>query len=105
MSVFHATDISGKNFLITGGAGFIGSHIVQYLLTNGAGKVRVLDNLATGSAKNVAMFHDYSNYEFFEGDIRDADTCVRACEGIHHVTHQAALGSVPRSVKDPITSN
>ena len=105
MSIFHTGDISGKNFLVTGGAGFIGSHIVEYLLTNGAGKVRVLDNLSTGSAKNVAMFHDYSHYEFFDGDIRNADTCKTACEGIDHVTHQAALGSVPRSVKDPVTSN
>ncbi len=105
MPVFHNDDIYGKSFLVTGGAGFIGSHIVEYLLANGAGKVRVLDNLATGSSKNVAMFHDHSNYEFFDGDIRDADTCKRACEGVNHVTHQAALGSVPRSVKDPVTSN
>jgi UDP-N-acetylglucosamine 4-epimerase len=105
MAVFHTENISGKSFLVTGGAGFIGSHIVEYLLTNGAGKVRVLDNLSTGSAKNVAMFHDYGRYEFFDGDIRNADTCKTACEGMDHITHQAALGSVPRSVKDPVTSN
>ncbi len=105
MPVFHTEDIFGKKFLVTGGAGFIGSHIVEYLLANGAGSVRVLDNLSTGSAKNVAMFHDHGNYEFFDGDIRDMDTCERACENIDHVTHQAALGSVPRSVKDPVTSN
>ncbi len=105
MAVFHSEDISGKAFLVTGGAGFIGSHIVDYLLTNGAGKVRVLDNLATGLRSNVDMFGDYSQYEFVEGDIRDAAICRQACAGIDHVSHQAALGSVPRSVKDPITSN
>ncbi|MCW3122210.1 MAG: Vi polysaccharide biosynthesis protein VipB/TviC [Flavipsychrobacter sp.] len=105
MAAFHTTDISGKSFLVTGGAGFIGSHIVEYLLANGAGKVRVLDNLATGSHNNVALFSGYAQYEFMEGDIRDAATCVRACAGIDHVSHQAALGSVPRSVKDPVTTN
>ena len=105
MSVFHNKDISGISFLVTGGAGFIGSHIVEYLLTNGAGKVRVLDNLATGSINNVNLFKSYRQYEFMEGDIRDAATCDKACEGIDYVTHQAALGSVPRSVKDPVTSN
>lgn len=105
MAVFHDKDISGKNFLVTGGAGFIGSHIVEYLLTNGAGHVRVLDNLATGSANNVSLFSGYPQYSFIEGDIRDKATCMRACEGIDHVSHQAALGSVPRSVKDPVTTN
>ncbi len=105
MAKFHTTDISGKHFLVTGGAGFIGSHIVEYLLNSGAGKVRVLDNLATGLRSNVALFEQNSRYEFMEGDIRDAATCAKACEGIDHVSHQAALGSVPRSVKDPVTSN
>ncbi len=105
MAIFHTQDISGKSFLVTGGAGFIGSHIVEYLLTNGAGKVRVLDNLATGFAANAEMFRLYPQYEFINGDIRDAATCREACAGIDHVTHQAALGSVPRSVKDPVTSN
>lgn len=105
MAVFHTTDISGKSFLVTGGAGFIGSHIVEYLLANGAGKVRVLDNLATGSGNNVTLFTTNSCYEFIEGDIRNPDTCIKACAGIDYVTHQAALGSVPRSVKDPVTSN
>ncbi len=105
MAKFHLQDISERSFLVTGGAGFIGSHIVQYLLANGAGRVRVLDNLATGSVRNVDLFRNDSRYEFFEGDIRNTEDCVRACEGIDHVSHQAALGSVPRSVKDPITSN
>lgn len=105
MHTFHHADISGKRFLVTGGAGFIGSHIVEYLLRNGAGMVRVLDNFITGSAGNVALFREYDNYEFLEGDIRNADICSVACEGMDHVSHQAALGSVPRSVKDPVTSN
>ena len=103
--MFHTKDISGSSFLVTGGAGFIGSHIVEYLLANGAGKVRVLDSMATGSWDNVSLFRSYSQYEFIEGDIRDAATCAVACEGINYVSHLAALGSVPRSVKDPVTSN
>ncbi|MEZ5016886.1 MAG: SDR family oxidoreductase [Flavipsychrobacter sp.] len=105
MSAFHTKDISQHSFLVTGGAGFIGSHITEYLLKNGAGKVRVLDNLETGFQKNIDLFTGYDNFEFMKGDIRDAATCVKACEGIDYVSHQAALGSVPRSVKDPITSN
>ncbi|MES2479270.1 MAG: SDR family oxidoreductase [Bacteroidota bacterium] len=105
MSIFHTKDISQNSFLITGGAGFIGSHIVDYLLSNGAGKVRVMDNLATGLQSNVDLFAHYPNYEFINGDIRDFASCMRACEGIDYVSHQAALGSVPRSVKDPVASN
>lgn len=105
MSTFHSADLSAHKFLVTGGAGFIGSHIVAYLLEHGAGLVRVLDNLSTGSITNVELFAAYPNYEFMKGDIRDTATCAAACEGIHFVTHQAALGSVPRSVKDPVTSN
>jgi UDP-N-acetylglucosamine 4-epimerase len=78
---------------------------VEYLLTNGAGSVTVLDNLATGFQKNLDLFAAYPKLRFIEGDIRDPEICRRACEGIDYVTHQAALGSVPRSVKDPITSN
>lgn len=102
---FHQADISSKHFLVTGGAGFIGSHIVEYLLRHGAAKVRVLDNLMTGFAANIEPFKAYPTFEFLEGDIRDFATCVKACEGIDYVSHQAALGSVPRSVKDPVTSN
>lgn len=105
MAFFHTQDISQNSFLITGGAGFIGSHIVDYLLTNGAKKVRVLDNLATGLQSNVDLFLQHPNYEFINGDIRDFATCLRACESIDYVSHQAALGSVPRSVKDPVASN
>jgi len=105
MSKFHHEDLSQSHFLVTGGAGFIGSHIVAYLLQHGAAKVRVLDNLMTGFQHNIDLFKDHPSFEFIKGDIRDYDTCVKACEGIHYVTHQAALGSVPRSIKDPVTSN
>ena len=105
MAVFHKTDISQSSFLVTGGAGFIGSHIVEYLLKHGAGKVRVLDNLATGSIENIKLFSGNPRFEFLEGDIRNPEICLDACSGIDHVSHQAALGSVPRSVKDPQTSN
>lgn len=102
---FHSTDISGSSFLITGGAGFIGSHIVEYLLSHSAGRVRVLDNFATGLRSNIDLFKNHPNFELFDGDIRDFEVCKKACEGIDFVSHQAALGSVPRSVKDPVTSN
>lgn len=105
MKTFHQTDISQSAFLVTGGAGFIGSHIVAYLLYHGAGKVRVLDNLTTGFQRNVDLFKDHPAFEFVEGDIRNPEACRKACEGMDYVTHQAALGSVPRSVKDPITTN
>lgn len=105
MSAFHTKDISQNTFLVTGGAGFIGSHITEYLLKNGAGKVRVLDNFLTGLRENIDLFTGYSNFEFIEGDIRDFETCKKACDGVDYVSHQAALGSVPRSVKDPVTSN
>jgi len=105
MTVFHTKDISGSRFLVTGGAGFIGSHIAEYLLKNGAGKVRVLDNLSTGFMKNIDLLRAYPAFEFMEGDIRNPETCMAACKDIDYVSHQAALGSVPRSIKDPITSN
>ncbi len=102
---FYSGALSGKSFLITGGAGFIGSHIVHYLMEHGAARVRVLDNLSTGFKKNIEPFLNDDRFEFIEGDIRDFDTCSKACAGINYVSHQAALGSVPRSVKDPVTSN
>ncbi len=93
------------SFLITGAAGFIGSHIVEYLLNNEAKHVRVLDNLSNGKIENVKIFEKYPNYEFIEGDITDFQTCKNACNGIDKVCHQAAVGSVPRSIKDPINTN
>lgn len=95
-----------QNILVTGGAGFIGSNLVSELLQDSrVGKVRVLDNLATGFKHNLASFKDHPKFEFLEGDIRDFDACLKATSGIHLISHQAALGSVPRSIKDPITTN
>ena len=82
--------------LVTGGAGFIGSNLVEKLLQdNRVTLVRVLDNLATGSLKNIEAFNADPKFEFLEGDIRNYDTCLEACDTIDLVTHQAALGSVP----------
>jgi len=102
---YHEQDLSKSHFLVTGGAGFIGSNIVRYLLEHGAKKVRVLDNLATGYKNNLTPFLKNPAFEWMEGDIRNLDTCKTAVNDIHYVLHQAALGSVPRSINDPITSN
>ncbi len=102
---YHQIDLSRYKFLITGGAGFIGSNIVEYLLRFGVGHVRVLDNLSNGYFENIKDFIGLPNFEFMEGDIRDLETCRKAVAGMDFISHQAALGSVPRSIKDPITSN
>ena len=102
---FHDKDLSALSFLITGGAGFIGSHVAEYLLINGAGKVRVLDNMSNGFETNLNLLRRYNAFEFIEGDIRNLETCRVACEGIDYVSHQAALGSVPRSIKEPFNTN
>jgi UDP-N-acetylglucosamine 4-epimerase len=88
-------------FLVTGGAGFIGSNLCEAILNMGY-KVRCLDDLSTGSQANVDMFADNPNYEFVKGDIKDLDTCMRACEGVDYVLNQAAWGSVPRSIEMPL---
>jgi UDP-N-acetylglucosamine 4-epimerase len=102
---YHKGDLSGLSFLVTGGAGFIGSHLVEYLLKKGAGKVRVLDNYSTGSRKNTKLFENHPAFEMVDGDIRDLDTCLQAMKGVDYVLHQAALGSVPRSIHDPLRTN
>ncbi len=104
-SVFHPGSLSDKSFLVTGGAGFIGSHLVEYLLKHGAGKVRVMDNLMTGSQENVDLFRQAAAYELLEGDIRDREACLTACSNMDYVLHEAALGSVQRSVIDPVTTD
>ena len=91
----------GSKFLVTGAAGFIGSNLVETLLNLGY-RVRGLDNFITGKRENIELFRDNSLFEFIEGDIRDFDTCIAACEGIDYVLHQAALGSVPRSIEMPL---
>lgn len=96
--------IRESHILVTGGAGFIGSNLCEALVELGA-RVRCLDNFSTGFKKNIEPLLKKSNFEFLEGDIRDLDTCNKACDGIDFVLHEAALGSVPRSLKDPITSN
>jgi UDP-N-acetylglucosamine/UDP-N-acetylgalactosamine 4-epimerase len=94
------------NILVTGGAGFIGSNLVERLLSlENVGKVRVLDNFSTGSRLNLVGFEGHPKYEFIEGDIRHYETCLAACQDMQLISHQAALGSVPRSIADPLSTN
>ncbi len=104
-----SNDMSYKNlvfpentlFLVTGGAGFIGSNICEAILSMGY-RVRCLDDLSTGKQENVDMFASAPNYEFIKGDIKDIDTCMKACEGVDYVMNEAAWGSVPRSIELPV---
>jgi UDP-N-acetylglucosamine 4-epimerase len=108
---FHTLDLSSKNFLVTGGAGFIGSNLVEYLITHNAKKIVILDNLSTGSQQNIdSVLQHFSEtqkrtIQFIKGDICTLDDCHKACAGIDYVFHQAALGSVPRSIKNPIATH
>ena len=88
-------------FLVTGAAGFIGSNLCEAILSLGY-KVKALDDLSTGKQKNVDMFKENPNYTFIKGDIKDLDTCIKACEGVDYVLNQAAWGSVPRSIEMPL---
>ena len=88
-------------FLVTGGAGFIGSNLCEAVLSMGY-RVKCLDDLSTGSEKNVDLFINDCNYEFIKGDIKELQTCMEACEGVDYVLHQAAWGSVPRSIEMPL---
>ncbi|WP_300440090.1 SDR family oxidoreductase [Christiangramia sp.] len=96
--------ISSSKILVTGGAGFIGSNLCEVLLQLGA-QVTCLDNFATGYRSNLDKIINHKNFTLIEGDIRDLETCQKACENMDFILHEAALGSVPRSLKDPITSN
>lgn len=92
--------------LVTGGCGFIGSNIVEYLLNNGVKQLRIIDNLSTGNLKNIEpLFKQFSNLEFLYGDISNLEMCRKAVKGMDVITHQAALGSVPRSIDDPLSSH
>ncbi|MDX6747654.1 SDR family oxidoreductase [Polaribacter sp. PL03] len=97
-------DLSGKKILVTGGAGFIGANLCEALL-NKKNTVICLDNFSTGKRENITTFLEDSNFKLIEGDIRNLDDCMLAASGVDYILHQAALGSVPRSIKDPITSN
>lgn len=92
---------SNSRFLVTGGAGFIGSNLCEAILNMGF-FVRCLDDFSTGKRENIAPFLEHPNFELLEGDIRNFDTCMKACEGIDYVSHQAAWGSVPRSIEMPL---
>ncbi|MDD3687799.1 MAG: SDR family oxidoreductase [Bacteroidales bacterium] len=96
--------MTNKNILVTGGAGFIGSNLVEKLLLQN-NDVVCLDNLSTGKINNIKEYLNHPKFKFINGDIRDLQTCLKACEGREIVLHQAALGSVPRSINDPVTSN
>jgi len=91
--------------LITGGAGFIGSHLAEFLIHNGVKKVRVLDDLSTGFKKNIQHLLSYPNFEFIEASIVNLDSCKKACENMDVVLHHAALGSVPRSIENPMNTD
>ena len=101
MGYKHLTFDEGTTFLVTGGAGFIGSNLCEAILNLGH-RVRCLDDLSTGKRENVELFLGHPNYEFVEGDIKDLDTCLKACEGVDYVLNQAAWGSVPRSIEMPL---
>ena len=96
--------LAGKKVLVTGGAGFIGSNLCEALLELNA-IVVCLDNFATGKRENIEEFHSNPSFSLIEGDIRDLETCHKACEGVDYILHEAALGSVPRSINDPIITN
>jgi UDP-N-acetylglucosamine 4-epimerase len=97
-------NIRNKKVLVTGGAGFIGSNLCEALLDK-QNKVVCLDNFATGKRENIAGLLNNGNFTLIEGDIRNFEDCQKASQGVDYILHQAALGSVPRSIKDPITSN
>lgn len=102
--MMHNLGLKNKMILVTGGAGFIGSNLCEHFIKSGS-YVRCLDNLSTGNLANIENISGNKNFEFLRGDIRDMKTCQVACKNIDFVLHQAALGSVPRSIKDPVLTN
>ncbi len=104
-TAFHKNNISDKTFLITGGAGFIGSNIVEYLVKYNAKKIIVLDNLATGFEENISAYQSLASFQFINGDICKLEDCHKACIDVDYVFHQAALGSVPRSIQNPLATH
>lgn len=104
MSSFSNIQLAGKKILVTGGAGFIGSNLIEVLLNKG-NIVICLDNFSTGKRENLTSFQGGTNFLLIEGDIRDLSVCKNAVKGVDFVLHQAALGSVPRSITDPVTTN
>ncbi|MFL1012889.1 SDR family oxidoreductase [Flavisericum labens] len=104
MTTQQANNLSNQKILVTGGAGFIGSNLIETLLDNNINVV-CLDNFSTGKRENIEPFLDNENFKLIEGDIRNLKDCEKACSNMDYVLHQAALGSVPRSIKDPITTN
>jgi UDP-N-acetylglucosamine 4-epimerase len=98
---YHYGNLENTSVLITGAAGFIGSNLVEYLLKYGVKKIVVLDNLSTGFMSNIEPFLSNPRFTFIKGDLTNLDDCMKACEGVDLICHQAALGSVPRSVKEP----
>ena len=102
---FHNTDISKSTFLVTGGAGFIGSNIVKYLVKHNAGEIRIVDNLSNGYIENIEQYLSLPNVVFYEESLVDLMVCERVVQGVDYVIHQAALGSVPRSINNPIATN
>lgn len=104
-NTYHTADLSSYTFLVTGGAGFIGCNIVSYLVQHQAGKIIIYDNLSTGYKENIEEFLSLPNVVFLEKDICNYDEVLAAMQGVDFVLHQAALGSVPRSINDPRTTN
>lgn len=104
-SSHHPASLEKTSFLITGAAGFIGSHLAEYLVKYNAGKIILVDNLSTGNKTNIEPFLKSGNVTFHEKDVNDTEFMARITEGVDFVLHQAALGSVPRSIKDPLSTH